>query len=65
MIWEKFGIYLNVKENKVMRINSPYAIPSGEEWVFLTADVNMPLLGIRELVRQKGLTSNPEGVQWA
>jgi len=26
---EKFGIYLNLKELKVVRINSPYWIPFG------------------------------------
>ena len=45
----KFGIYLNVKESKVARINSPYWIPSGPDWVFLTPEVNMTLLKIREL----------------
>jgi len=42
---EKFGIYLNVKEGKVMRISSPYWIPSGDEWVILTPDVNATFIG--------------------
>ena len=45
----KFGIYLNKKESRVVRINSPYWIPEGEEWVYLTPEVNMTLLKIREL----------------
>jgi hypothetical protein len=61
---EKFGIYLNIKENKVMRINSPYWIPSGEEWVFLTSEVNMTLLRIRELAKEKGLVAEPEKITW-
>jgi hypothetical protein len=61
----KFGIYLNIKERKVVRINSPYWIPSGEEWVMLTPEVNATLLKIRELAREKGLVSEPDSIQWA
>ena len=60
----KFGIYLNVKENKVVRINSPYWIPSGGEWVYLTSEVNMTLLKIRDLTREKGLASSSEEIMW-
>jgi hypothetical protein len=61
---DKFGIYLNIKEGKVMRITSPYWIPSGDEWVLLTPEVNTTLLKIRELVREKGLTDNPGTIVW-
>ena len=54
----KFGIYLNVNESKVVRINSPYWIPSGEEWVYLTPEVNMTLLKIR------GLVKSPDEIMW-
>ncbi len=60
----KFGIYLNVKENKVVRINSPYWIPSGEEWVYVTPEVNMTLLKIREMAQEKGLVGSPDEVTW-
>ena len=60
----KFGIYLNVKETKVVRINSPYWIPSGEDWVYLTPEVNMTLLKIRELSKEKGLVKSPDQVTW-
>ena len=61
----KFGIYLNTKENKVVRINSPYWIPSGDDWVFLTPEVNMTLLKIRELTKEKKLSKDADNIQWA
>jgi hypothetical protein len=61
---EKFGIYLNVKEGKVMRISSPYWIPSGNEWVILTPDVNATLLEIRGLAEEKKVVSDPEKIIW-
>jgi hypothetical protein len=60
----KFGIYLNPKENQVVRINSPYWIPEGPDWVFLTPEVNATLLQIRELVKEKGLSSSPDSINW-
>jgi hypothetical protein len=61
---EKFGIYLNLKELKAVRINSPYWIPSGEDWTLITSEVNATLLRIREIVRQKGLAEQSEKVIW-
>jgi hypothetical protein len=61
---EKFGIYLNVKDSKAMRITSPYWIPSGEDWVLLTAEVNTTLLRIRELAKERGLVRDPDKVVW-
>ncbi len=37
---DRFGIYLNVKEGKAMRITAPYWIPSGDEWALLTPEVD-------------------------
>ena len=61
---DKFGIYLNAKELKVARINSPYWIPSGPDWVFLTSEVNMTLLRIRMLAAEKKLASEPDRIVW-
>ena len=61
---DKFGIYLNTKKCEVMRISSPYWIPSGAEWVLLTPEVNATLLKIRELAKEKGLVKHPERVVW-
>ncbi len=61
---QRFGIYLNTKELKVVRINSPYWIPQGEDWVSLTPEVNATLVKIRELVRQRNLVSDPDKVVW-
>jgi len=61
---ERFGIYLNTKELKVARINSPYWIPSEPDWVFLTPEVNMTLLKIRDLAREKRLVGEPEKIVW-
>ena len=64
MTQEAFGIYLNAKELKVVRINSPYGIPSGPDWVLLTPEVNMTLLKIRDLAREKKLVAEPDKVVW-
>jgi hypothetical protein len=61
---EKFGIYLDTKKSQVMRINSPYWIPKGAAWVFLTPEVNTTLLKIRELAKEKGLVKDPEKITW-
>ena len=61
---EAFGIYLNAKELKVVRINSPYWIPSDPDWVFLTPGVNMTLLKIRDLAREKKQVTEPDKIVW-
>ena len=61
---EKFGIYLNVKELKALRINSSYWMPSGDDWTFITPDVNATLLSIREVIRQGGVVEHPDKVIW-
>ena len=60
----KFGIYLNTKELKLARINSPYWIPSGPDWVFLTPEVNMTLLNARKLAAEKKLVSDSGKIVW-
>jgi len=61
---KNFGIYLNTKELKVARINSPYWIPSGTDWVFLTPEVNMTLLKVRDLAKGKKLVRDPDKLVW-
>ena len=60
----KFGIYLNPKENQVVRINSPYWIPEEPDWVFLTSEVNATLLNIREQAQEQGLSSDSASITW-
>ena len=60
----KFGIYLNAGENQVVRINSPYWIPEGPDWVFLTPEVNSTLLSIRDLAKEQGLVQDSGGITW-
>ncbi|MCK4362892.1 MAG: hypothetical protein KAW13_06375 [Dehalococcoidia bacterium] len=62
---QKFGIYLNIKELKVARINSPHWIPSAPDWVFLTPEVNTTLLNIRQLAREQKLVSKPDKLVWS
>ena len=64
MSQESFGIYINTKELKVVRINSPHWIPSGSDWVHLTPEVNMTLLKIRDLARKKRLVTEPDRIVW-
>lgn len=61
----KFGIYLNPKENLVVRISSPYWIPEEPDWVLLTLEVNATLLQIRELAEEKKLSSAPSSIKWS
>lgn len=60
----KFGIYLNPKENQVVRINSPYWIPEEPDWILITSEVNDTLLHIRDLAKEQGVSSNPESIKW-
>ena len=60
----KFGIYLNPKENQVVRINSPYWIPEEPDWVFLTPEVNATLLKVRDLAKEQGVSSDSEAIVW-
>jgi len=62
---QKFGIYLNTKKMKVARINSPHWIPSEPDWVFLTPEVNMTLLKIRQLAKEQKLVSKPDKLVWS
>jgi len=63
-VTEIFGVYLNTKELKVARINSPHWIPSEPDWVFLTPEVNMTLLKIRKLAEEQRLVSQPYKIVW-
>ncbi|MCS5665923.1 MAG: hypothetical protein NZ876_00910 [Dehalococcoidia bacterium] len=60
----KFGIYLNAKDNQVVRINSPYWIPDEPDWVLLTNEVNATLLNIREMAKDKGLSNDSGSITW-
>lgn len=60
----KFGIYVNTKDHKAVRINSPYWFPEGPEWVLVTTDVNATLVRIRELAKEKGLVADPATLTW-
>ena len=61
---EKFGIYLNPEERKVVRITSPYWFPEPPDWVYVTSEVNATLLSIRETIREKSLVEDHESVVW-
>ena len=60
----KFGIYLNPRDNLVVRINSPYWIPEEPDWVFLTPEVNSTLLQIREMARENGIPGSSDSIVW-
>ena len=60
----KFGIYLNDKERKVVRITSPYWFPEQPDWVYVTDEVNATILNIRETIREKELSELPDDVTW-
>ena len=58
------GIYLNPQEGTVVRITSPYWIPEEPPWVLVTNDPNATLVGLRDLIKAKGLTEDPSSVSW-
>ena len=60
----KFGIYLNVQEKVVVRINSPYWIPDEPEWIYLTPEVNATLLQIRDMTKGRNLLPEADQVVW-
>ena len=60
----KFGIYLNDKERKVVRITSPYWFPEEPDWVYVTNEVNATILKIRDVVREKALSELPDDITW-
>ena len=60
----RFGIYLNPREHKVVRINSPYWIPEEPDWIYLTSEVNATLLQIRDMAKEKELLQDPDSITW-
>lgn len=60
----KFGIYLNPKENQVVRINSPYWLPEEPDWVFLTNEVNATLSDIRNIAQEQGQSTDAQAIVW-
>ena len=60
----RYGIYLNVQERKVVRINSPYWIPEEPDWVYLTPEVNATLLQIRNMAVEKDLVPDAGDLTW-
>ena len=60
----KFGIYLNAKDGKAVRITSPYWRPEEPDWVLVTSDTNATLLRVREIAEEKKLVSESSGVVW-
>ena len=60
----KFGIYLNAKDGKAVRITSPYWLPEEPDWVLVTSDPNATLLRVREIAQEKKLVSDSSGVVW-
>ena len=61
---DKFGIYLNLRDQKIVRINSLYWIPPGPDWMRITTDVNSTLLRVRGLVKEKKLVREPDKITW-
>lgn len=60
------GIWYNKETDKVLRVNSPYWKDevAQDKWVFLTNEVNMTLVKIREIVAEKALSKEPQAVTW-
>ena len=63
-IGSRFGIYINVDEKKVVRINSPYWMPEEPQWVYLTPEINATLVRIRELALTDRLVEEADDLVW-
>jgi hypothetical protein len=61
---DKIGIYFNAQERKVVRITSPYWLPEEPDWVMVTGEPNATLLAVRDVIKEKGLMSDPSEVGW-
>ena len=60
----KLGIYVNPSEGKIVRITSPYWIPEGPDWVLVTNNPNATLVAARDMIKEKGLITDPSEVVW-
>ena len=61
---DKIGIYFNAQERQVVRITSPYWLPEEPDWVMVTGEPNATLLAVRDVIKEKGLMSDPSEVVW-
>ncbi len=60
----KIGIYVNASEGKIVRITSPYWIPEEPDWMLVTNNPNATLVAARDIIREKGLITDPSEVVW-
>ena len=60
----QYGIYFNSESSEVVRITSPYWLPKGPEWVFLSSDVNATLSSLKGMIKKSDLESDSDTVQW-
>ena len=60
----RFGIYLNARDKKVVRINSPYWIPEEPDWIFLTSEVNATILKIRDIAKDQNSVPDTDQLTW-
>lgn len=60
----RFGIYLNAKDGKVVRITSPYWFPEEPDWKYVTSEVNATLLDIRDTIKEKKLSDSADSITW-
>tara|TARA_B100001750_G_C14875267_1_gene287659 strand:- start:176 stop:397 length:222 start_codon:yes stop_codon:yes gene_type:complete len=60
----QYGIYFNLKKSEVVRITSPYWLPKGPDWIFLSNDVNLTLSSLKGIIKNGDLKSGSGSVQW-
>lgn len=60
----QYGIYFNLKKSEVVRITSPYWLPKGPDWIFLSNDVNVTLSSLKGIIENGDLESDSGSVQW-
>lgn len=60
----KYGIYFNSKKNEVLRVTSPYWLPTSPDWVLICNDVNATLSCIKGMIKADGSELDSESIQW-
>ncbi len=60
----KYGIYLNFKRFEVLRITSPYWLPTTPDWVLISNDVNATLSCVKGMIKDNDSELDSESIQW-
>ena len=58
------NILVPTKKNVVLRVTSPYWLPTSPDWVLISNDVNATLSCIKGMIKDDGSELDSESIQW-